>query len=215
MTAPARAPIREITGVAVPFDYSNVDTDAIFPVSSEEIAAAQGFGAALFGRWRTDPGFILNREVYAGAPILVAGTDFGIGSSRETAVWALRDAGFRAVVAPSFGDIFRSNCVRNGVLTAAIDRAGRDRLQHRLAADPGARLRIDLIGERIAGEDGDDSEPIRIDGFAKHCLVDGVDEFALLASYQQRIDEILLGTGPWVPDTYQVIDADPREGGAR
>lgn len=199
MTRPAS--VTEIRGVAVPFDYSSVDTDAIFPVSGEKAAAERGFGAALFARWRQDPSFILNRAVYADANILVAGADFGIGSSRETAVWALSGAGFRAVLAPGFGDIFRSNCVRNGVLTAVLDQPGRDRLQDHLATNPGAELVVDVAGSTVRSIDGSASEPIRIDGFARRCLVEGLDEFALLRGLQPRIDQVLAGTGDWVPDT--------------
>ena len=209
--------LSEIRGVAVPFGYSSVDTDAIFPVSGEAIADEHGFGAALFARWRSDPGFILNREIFQGAPILVADADFGIGSSRETAVWALRGAGFRAILAPSFGDIFRSNCVRNGVLTAVITETVRERLHAYLEAAPGAELTVDLIACTVtatggaatdgaadgadADADGSFSEPVRIDGFARRCLVDGIDEFDLLAGYQQRTDQVLNATGPWIPDT--------------
>jgi 3-isopropylmalate/(R)-2-methylmalate dehydratase small subunit len=191
-----------IRGVAVPFGYSSVDTDAMFPVSGEAAAAEHGFGAALFFRWRADPDFILNAEAYAGAPILVADADFGIGSSRETAVWALKGAGFRAVLAPSFGDIFRSNCVRNGVLTAVIDPAARERLHAYLLGHPGAELVVDVVAGTVSG--GSLTEELRIDGFARHCLVAGVDEFGLLAGHQERIDEVLAGAGPWAPDTRRV-----------
>jgi 3-isopropylmalate/(R)-2-methylmalate dehydratase small subunit len=217
-----REPVREIRGVAVPFGYSSVDTDAIFPVSGEAIADEQGFGAALFARWRSDPGFILNREIFQGAPILVADADFGIGSSRETAVWALRGAGFRAILAPSFGDIFRSNCVRNGVLTAVITGTVRERLHGYLEAAPGAELTVDLIACTVTAAggavtngavDADASfcEPVRIDGFARRCLVDGIDEFDLLTSYQQRTDQVLDATGPWVPDTRHLAQDHPRQ----
>jgi 3-isopropylmalate/(R)-2-methylmalate dehydratase small subunit len=226
-----REPVREIRGVAVPFGYSSVDTDAIFPVSGEAIADEHGFGAALFARWRSDPGFILNREIFQGASILVADADFGIGSSRETAVWALRGAGFRAILAPSFGDIFRSNCVRNGVLTAVITETVRERLHGYLEAAPGAELTVDLIACTVTAAggaatdgtaadgtaadgtapDSSFSEPVRIDGFARRCLVDGIDEFDLLAGYRQRTDQVLNATGPWVPDTRRLAQDHPRQ----
>lgn len=194
-------PVTEIRGVAVPYDYSSVDTDAIFPVSGEKVAAERGFGAALFARLRQDPEFILNQAVYATASILVAGADFGIGSSRETAVWALRGAGFRAVLAPSFGDIFRSNCVRNGVLTAVLDHPGRERLQGYLVANHGAELVVNVPDSTVRSDDGSVTEPIRVDEFARRCLVEGLDEFALLRDLQPRIDQMLAGSGDWVPDT--------------
>ena len=217
-------PVREIRGVAVPFGYSSVDTDAIFPVSGEAIADEHGFGAALFARWRSDPGFILNREIFQSATILVADADFGIGSSRETAVWALRGAGFRAILAPSFGDIFRSNCVRNGVLTAVLTETVRERLHGYLEAAPGAELTVDLIactvtatggavtdGAAADAADTSFSEPVRIDGFARRCLVDGIDEFDLLVGYQQRTDQVLNATGGWVPDTRRLAQDHPRQ----
>lgn len=194
-------PVTEIRGVAVPYDYSSVDTDAIFPVSGEKVAAERGFGAALFARLRQDPEFILNQAVYATASILVAGADFGIGSSRETAVWALRGAGFRAVLAPSFGDIFRSNCVRNGVLTAVLDHPGRERLQGYLVANHGVELVVNVPDSTVRSDDGSVTEPIRVDEFARRCLVEGLDEFALLRDLQPRIDQMLAGSGDWVPDT--------------
>jgi 3-isopropylmalate/(R)-2-methylmalate dehydratase small subunit len=208
--------VSEIRGVAVPFGYSGVDTDAMFPVSGEAIAAEQGFGAALFARWRADPDFILNEPVYAGARILVADADFGIGSSRETAVWALKGAGFQAVLAPGFGDIFRSNCVRNGVLAAVIDPAARERLHRYLTARPGAELVVDVVAGTVAGsgavaggaDSGAITEALRIDGFARHCLVSGIDEFGLLAGYQDSIDQALATAGPLPPGTRRVTGSD-------
>jgi 3-isopropylmalate/(R)-2-methylmalate dehydratase small subunit len=182
-----------IEGVAVPFGYSSVDTDALAPVSGEPIAAERGWGAALFHRWRADPAFILNNPIYQGAPILVADHDFGIGSSRETAVWALAGAGFRAILAPSFGDIFRSNCVRNGVLTAVIAPDARRRVHEYLLDNPGAELSVDLSTSVVEPP----HEPLQIDGFARRVLVEGIDEFELLRRLADRTDTTL---GP-VPDT--------------
>jgi 3-isopropylmalate/(R)-2-methylmalate dehydratase small subunit len=182
-----------IEGVAVPFGYESVDTDAMFPVSGEQTADEHGWGAALFHRWRADPEFILNDPIYADATILVAGEDFGIGSSRETAVWALKGAGFRAVLAPSFGDIFRSNCVRNGVLTATLALAARERIHDYLVANPGAELTIDVA----AGTVNPTSEQVRIDGFAQRVLLNGIDEFSLLLGLAKKTDAAL---GP-APDT--------------
>lgn len=197
--------VSQIRGVAVPFGYSGVDTDAMFPVSGEPVAAEHGFGAALFWRWRSDPDFILNDSRYAEARILVADADFGIGSSRETAVWALAGAGFRAVLAPSFGDIFRNNCVRNQVLAAVIDPAARERLHEYLADHPGAELVIDIAAGTAGPVDGGFTEALGIDGFARHCLLSGVDEFGLLASYQESTDRVLGLAGPLPPRTQEVI----------
>jgi 3-isopropylmalate/(R)-2-methylmalate dehydratase small subunit len=137
----------------------------------------------------------------AGAPILVAGPEFGIGSSRETAVWALRGAGVRAVLAPSFGEIFRSNCVRNGVLSAIVSSADRELLQTHLVANPGLELLIDLGAGVALTDDGAISVEIGIDGFARRCLIEGLDEFGLLADAQPGIEEVLSRTSSWVPNT--------------
>jgi 3-isopropylmalate/(R)-2-methylmalate dehydratase small subunit len=203
-----------IDGVAVPFDYASVDTDAMFPVSAEDTAEREGYGAALFGRWRQDPEFVLNHAPYAGAPILVAGPDFGIGSSRETAVWALRGAGIRAVLAPGFGDIFRSNCVRNQLLAAVITQADRDRLQAHLSAHRGLGMRIDLGAGTASTRDGEVSIPIGLDGFARRCLVDGLDEFALLAAAAAGTESVLARSAAWAADTLAIfpdrVKGDPR-----
>jgi 3-isopropylmalate/(R)-2-methylmalate dehydratase small subunit len=193
--------VDSITGVAVPFDYAKVDTDAMFPVSSEAAAEQHGWGAALFGRWRESPDFILNHPPYAGAPILVAGPEFGIGSSRETAVWALRGGGIVAVLAPSFGEIFRTNCVRNGVLTGIVSTADRERLQAHLMANRGLEMLIDVRAEVARTVDGEVAIEIALDGFARRCLVEGLDEFALLAQARPGIEEVLNRTSKWVPNT--------------
>jgi 3-isopropylmalate/(R)-2-methylmalate dehydratase small subunit len=201
--------VSQIRGVAVPFGYSGVDTDAMFPVSGEPVAAERGFGAALFWRWRSDPGFILNNPLYADARILVADADFGIGSSRETAVWALAGAGFRAVLAPSFGDIFRNNCVRNQVLAAVIAPAARERLQAYLTAHPGAELVVDISAGTVTPADRSFTETLVIDGFARHCLISGVDEFGLLAGYQDSTDRVLATAGPLPPRTREIAADQP------
>lgn len=205
-----RQPVTHIAGVAAPLERSNVDTDAIFPVSSEADAAERGFGAALFGRWRQDPEFVLNQPAYEQAVILVAGPDFGIGSSRETAVWALSGAGFRAVLAPSFGEIFRTNCVRNGILAARLTRQACDSVQRHLTGHPGTVLTVDLVGSVVTSDDGIVNEQIEIDGFARHCLVDGLDEFELLGTYQDRIDAVLAIHETWTPSTGKLAAAAER-----
>jgi 3-isopropylmalate/(R)-2-methylmalate dehydratase small subunit len=217
-------PATVIEGVAAPFDYANVDTDALFPVSADELARREGFGRALFARWReADPGFILNRPEYAAASILVAGPDFGVGSSRETAVWALTGAGFRAVIAPSFGDIFRSNCARNRLLAATLDTASCHALQAALAENPGARLRIDVLGGTVSGPAGPvggaGSAPasesvyeLGIGEFARGCVARGLDEYELLARRRGQIDALLSRRAHLLRPTTDVAGSRPAGG---
>jgi 3-isopropylmalate/(R)-2-methylmalate dehydratase small subunit len=207
MTATVVEPVSVIDGVAVPFDYSSVDTDAIFPVSADELARREGFGKALFARWRADPDFILNRSAYAAARVLVAGPDFGVGSSRETAVWALTGAGFRAVIAPSFGDIFRSNCARNRLLAATLDVDSCRDLQEALAAAPGASVTIDILAATVS--DVGASYPLGIGQFASDLLTQGIDELDLLAQRQDRIDALLSGRKHLTRATTDIADSDP------
>lgn len=206
-TTTTGAGVSAIAGIAVPFDYASVDTDAMFPVSSEDDADKYGYGAALFGRWRTDPEFILNRPIYQGAAILVAGPQFGIGSSRETAVWALKGAGFRAVLAPTFGEIFRTNCIRNGVLTAILDQSDVDEIQAWLVANPGAGLSIDLVTSSVSSGPGGPTAKITINQFARKCLIEGLDEFSLLGLYRDRIEQVLAQREAWAPNTTRVVEA--------
>jgi 3-isopropylmalate/(R)-2-methylmalate dehydratase small subunit len=203
------APTPVVAGVAVPFDYANVDTDAIFPVSADAIARREGFGRALFARWReADPGFVLERPQYAEASILVAGPDFGVGSSRESAVWALTGAGFRAVIAPSFGDIFRSNCARNRLLAATLDSAACAELREELSARPGARVSIAVSEGRLTGPSGRVLE-VGVGEFARACLVDGIDEYDLLARRRARIDEVLARREHLLRPTTRVARPEP------
>lgn len=203
------APTPVVAGVAVPFDYANVDTDAIFPVSADAIARREGFGRALFARWRaSDPEFVLERPEYAEASILVAGPDFGVGSSRESAVWALTGAGFRAVIAPSFGDIFRSNCARNRLLAATLDPAACAELREELSARPGVRVSIAVSEGRLTGPSGR-GYAVGIGEFARACLVDGVDEYDLLARRRARIDEVLARRERLLRPTTRVARPEP------
>jgi 3-isopropylmalate/(R)-2-methylmalate dehydratase small subunit len=203
------APTPVVAGVAVPFDYANVDTDAIFPVSADVIARREGFGRALFARWReADPGFVLERPEYAEASILVAGPDFGVGSSRESAVWALTGAGFRAVIAPSFGDIFRSNCARNRLLAATLDSAACAELREELSARPGARVGIAVSEGRLTSPSGRVLE-VGVGEFARACLVDGIDEYDLLARHRARIDEVLARRTHLLSPTTRVALPEP------
>lgn len=202
-------PAAVVEGIAVPFDYANVDTDAIFPVSADALARREGFGRALFARWReADPGFVLSRPEYAAASILVAGPDFGVGSSRESAVWALTGAGFRAIVAPSFGDIFRSNAARNRLLAATLDAGCCATLREALAAHPGTRLSIDAAAGTLRTPAGREIA-VGIGGFARACLVDGVDEYDLLARHRAGIDAVLARRQHLLRPTASAAEPEP------
>src|SRR6059058_4838398 len=151
-----------VTGRAVPLRRSNVDTDQIIPAEYLKRISRTGFADALFAAWRADPAFVLNDKRYAGATVLLAGPDFGTGSSREHAVWALQDYGFRVVVAPRFGDIFRGNATKGGLLPVVLDEAVVDALHDLVEADPTVDVTVDLVEKQVraggvtAGFDIDD-----------------------------------------------------------
>ena len=195
-------PFRIHSGIVAPLDRANVDTDAIIPKQFLKSIKRSGFGVNLFDAWRyTDPGqpgqdpalrrpnpdFVLNQPRYRDASILVARRNFGCGSSREHAPWALADYGFRALVAPSYADIFFNNCFKNGLLPIVLPDASIDRLFADVAAFPGYRLTIDLERQSIGTADGSISFSFDIDPFRKQCLLNGWDDIGLTL---QHADEI-------------------------
>ena len=163
-----------ITGPIVPFGRTNVDTDLIIPARYMSAPGRDGLGAGAFAALRGTPGNVFEDPWYRGAPILVAGANFGCGSSREHAVWALQQIGIEAVIAPSFGEIFEANALRNGLLAARLPDAEVETL---LELDPRHHLTIDVIGERVIAPHGEIG--FRLDPFRKHCLVNGLDEIAV------------------------------------
>jgi 3-isopropylmalate/(R)-2-methylmalate dehydratase small subunit len=194
-----------LTAVAVPLDQANVDTDQIIPARFLGIAREQQVGA-LFHDLRLDAlgqprhDFVLNQPAYAGARILVADRNFGCGSSRENAVSVLVDNGFRAFIAPSFGDIFFNNCFQNGVLPIRVSAERTASLRAALRATPGAQLRIDLAAQTVTGPDGV-VDAFEIDSFRKDCLLRGIDEISLTLGYEPDIAafEALRAQGPgWI-----------------
>jgi 3-isopropylmalate/(R)-2-methylmalate dehydratase small subunit len=180
------------TGLVVPLDRANVDTDQIIPKQFLKRIERTGFGRFLFFDWRfTDDGadnpeFELNRPEYAGASILLARRNFGCGSSREHAAWALDDYGFRVLIAPSFGDIFYNNCFKNGILPIRLDGPAVDDLFARAAGHQGYRLTVDLQGCTIGDEHGL-SLSFRVDEFRRRCLLEGLDDIALTLRHQEKI----------------------------
>jgi 3-isopropylmalate/(R)-2-methylmalate dehydratase small subunit len=184
-------PFRTHTGKVAPLYRANIDTDQIIPKQFLKRIERTGFGEFLFNDWRRsaegipDPSFVLNQPQYAGATILVAGKNFGCGSSREHAVWALRDFGFRALIAPSFADIFANNCVKNGVLTVVLSEREASEIA-RKAEVAGYTLTVDLETCSVSDSDGL-STSFAIDEFTRHCLLEGLDDIGLTLQHQAEI----------------------------
>jgi 3-isopropylmalate/(R)-2-methylmalate dehydratase small subunit len=175
-------PIRRVASKTVVLPIDNVDTDQIIPARFLTVTNKQGLGDNLFADWRKDPGFVLNREEAKGASILVAGENFGCGSSREHAPWALVGAGFRAVVSRSIADIFKGNAVKNGLLPVEVDAE-----THRALLDhPGWVVEVDLEKRVLVLPDGREA-PFPIDGFARHCLLHGIDPLEFLREQEDAI----------------------------
>jgi 3-isopropylmalate/(R)-2-methylmalate dehydratase small subunit len=175
------------TGRAVPLRRSNVDTDQIIPAVWLKQITRDGFEKGLFGAWRVnEPDFVLNQPQYAGATILVAGVDFGTGSSREHAVWALQNYGFKAVIAPRFGDIFRGNSLKAGLLTAVLDEKVVQRLWDDIEEDPTTEVTVDLVERQVrwSGEVHD----FALDDYTRWRLMEGLDDIALTLRHTDAID---------------------------
>ncbi len=183
---------RKHTGTVAPLDRANVDTDQIIPKQFLKRIERTGFGEFLFYDWRispngeANPGFVLNEPRYNKASILLAGANFGCGSSREHAPWALLDYGFRAIVAPSFADIFTTNSLNNGVLTVVLPEASVRELMSRVEKNPGYQLTIDLERRTITDANGF-SAAFPIDDFRRHCLLNGLDEIGLTLQHEADI----------------------------
>jgi 3-isopropylmalate/(R)-2-methylmalate dehydratase small subunit len=176
-----------LNGLVAPLDRANVDTDQIIPKEYLKSIRRTGYGDGLFAAWRHDPQFVLNRQQYKGATILLARKNFGCGSSREHAPWALRDYGFRCVIAPSFADIFFNNSFKNGFLPVVLREDEVDRLFHECAAFPGFRLVVDLESQSVATTDNAKSFRFDVDGFRKYCLLNGLDEIGLTLRHADKI----------------------------
>jgi 3-isopropylmalate/(R)-2-methylmalate dehydratase small subunit len=188
------------TGRAVPLRRSDVDTDQIIPAVWLKQVTRTGFGAGLFSAWRqSDPGFVLNRPEYAGASVLVAGPDFGTGSSREHAVWALQDHGFRAVLSPRFADIFRGNSLKAGLLTVMLDEAVVERLWARAEADPAAEVTVDL--ERREVRFDGEAVPFELDDYSRWRLLEGLDDVGLTLRDTSSIDTYEAARPAFLPTT--------------
>jgi len=209
-------PFRLVTELVAPLDRANVDTDAIIPKQFLKSIKRSGFGPNLFDAWRyldrgepgidstarpRNPDFVLNESRYQGAGILLARRNFGCGSSREHAPWALADYGFRALIAPSYADIFYNNCFKNGLLPIVLTEFEVDRLFDAVKAFPGFKLVVDLERQRVGTPDGSMTFGFDIDPFRKHCLLNGLDDIGLTLQHADAIREYEarhLAEQPWL-----------------
>jgi 3-isopropylmalate/(R)-2-methylmalate dehydratase small subunit len=179
-------PVRKIRGRVLPLNRSDVDTDQIIPAKHLKRIERTGFGQYAFEEWRKDPEFVVNDERYRGAPILVTGPNFGCGSSREHAPWALQDMGIRAIIAPSFADIFRNNCAKIGVLTVVLPQEDIDHLIARAEDAPGFEAEVELESQTVS-LGGGQTRTFEIDPHVRHCLLEGLDDIALTLAVEGEI----------------------------
>ena len=190
-------PIERIEGTAVPLDRTDVDTDQIIPAQYLKRVERTGFGPFLFDEWRKDPGFVLNDQRYAGASILIAGANFGCGSSREHAPWALEDYGFEAIIAPSFADIFRSNCTKIGLLPVELPDESVRALMDAVLDDPTTRIVVDLAA-RVVGAPGLE-EVFELDEYTRWRLLEGLDDIGITLRSEEAIDAFETARPAWLP----------------
>jgi 3-isopropylmalate/(R)-2-methylmalate dehydratase small subunit len=189
------------TGRVLPLRRSNVDTDQIIPASYLKRVSREGFGDGLFAAWREDPSFVLNQPAYDGATVLVAGTDFGIGSSREHAVWALVDYGFRVVIAPRFGDIFRNNATKAGLLPVQLPEKIVTALQDAAEADPSSEITVDLEAREVRHAGAGVEVPFEIDDYTRWRLMEGLDDIGLTLRHADDITAFEASRPGWLPVT--------------
>jgi len=187
------------TGIAAPLRRSNVDTDQIIPAEYLKRITRHGFEDGLFAAWRKDPDFVLNQPAFAQATILVAGPDFGTGSSREHAVWALQDYGFKAVISSRFADIFRGNSGKGGLLTAQVDQAVVEQLWALLETDPALSVTVDLTERQVKA--GDLVAPFDIDEYVRWRLLEGLDDIGITLQHADEISEFERSRPSFLPVT--------------
>jgi 3-isopropylmalate/(R)-2-methylmalate dehydratase small subunit len=192
-------PFTRVTGVLAPLDRADVDTDQIIPKQFLKRIERSGYGPFLFYDWRRNSDFVLDRPEYRGAAVLVTGANFGCGSSREHAAWSLLDAGFRAVIAPSFGDIFKSNSFRSGLLPVELPEPQVAKLIRLATEEPGMEVTVDLAAQRVAA--GGFETSFAIDPFFRECLLNGWDEVALTMRQEAEIARYEMGRPLWLPLT--------------
>jgi 3-isopropylmalate/(R)-2-methylmalate dehydratase small subunit len=194
-------PVRVVEGTAVPLDRSDVDTDQIIPAEWLKRVERTGFGRGLFSTWRDDRDFVLNDERYAQADVLVAGPNFGTGSSREHAVWAILDYGFRAVVSPRFGDIFRNNATKNGLVPVVVPPEVGEALLRAVEADPGLAVTIDVERRLISAPAAGIECPFPLDDATRERFLEGLDDIGITLRHAEAIDAYEARRPDWLPVT--------------
>jgi 3-isopropylmalate/(R)-2-methylmalate dehydratase small subunit len=199
--------IQRIASRAVALERRDVDTDQIIPAAWLKRVERTGFAAGLFGAWREDPDFVLNQPGASEARILVGGSNFGCGSSREHAVWALQDFGFQAVISPKLADIFRGNCISSGLVPVEADEETVGRVFAALAADPAAQVVVDVAERTLAVPSAGIVAPFALDDFARWRLLEGLDDIALTLRHADSITAFETTRVPWLPEVTPKVSA--------
>ncbi|HEV2109590.1 MAG TPA: 3-isopropylmalate dehydratase small subunit [Thermomicrobiales bacterium] len=193
-------PVRVITGTAMPLDRANVDTDQIIPAVWLKRVERTGFGEGLFSAWRKDPSFPLNQPEFAGARILVAGPNFGIGSSREHAVWSLMDRGFHAVISPKFGDIFRNNATKTGLVPVVVSPEVGEAIMRVVMAHPATEITVDVERRIVSVPAAAIEEPFPLDDFTRYRLMEGLDDIGLTLRHDDELSRYERSRASWLPE---------------
>ena len=198
-------PVKRVSGKALPLGYSDVDTDQIVPSDALKRIERTGFGQFLFKEWREDPDFVLNRPEHESAVVLLAGENFGSGSSREHAPWALQDYGFGAIIAPSFADIFKNNCAKIGLLAVELPKETVEKFLKAVRQDPEAEISVDLQERTVTGPSVEAT--FEIDDFTRHRLLNGLDDISLTLTHEDEL-EAFEGSRPgYLPKVLQLLDS--------
>jgi 3-isopropylmalate/(R)-2-methylmalate dehydratase small subunit len=190
-------PVKRVSGKALPLGYSDVDTDQIVPSDALKRIERTGFGQFLFSEWREDPDFVMNKPEHEGAVVLLAGENFGSGSSREHAPWALQDYGFGAIIAPSFADIFKNNCAKIGVLAVELPEETVEKLLQAIRQDPEAEITVDLEERTVTGPGVE--EDFEIDDFTRRRLLNGLDDIGLTLTHEKELEAFEMSRPSYLP----------------
>ena len=196
---------KTVKGNAIPLNRADVDTDQIIPAQYLKRIERTGFGEFAFESWRKDPSFVLNNPAYAGAQILLAGPNFGCGSSREHAPWALEGLGLKVLIAPSFADIFRNNCAKIGLLTVTLPQKDIDHLVARAEELPASEIVVDLVSQTVSTVDGSFVRKFEVDQFVKRCLIEGLDDIGLTLLEGEKVDAYEANRSALYPKTLAAV----------